>query len=183
MEREETYEAIIMCLIPSGWFYQDKLVIGKIYQRWSLQTTNPAKHLAFPDVAQNGQIFLDSLPHRPWNVFAQRFSIAVGTAKLKLIYAQEMTDLARVACALERYRLAHGEYSETLDILAPQFIDKIPHNVIGGKPLHYHRTPDRKYLLYSVGWNEVDDGGKLGLQGSNSDYVNPRLGDWVWPCH
>jgi hypothetical protein len=49
---------------------------------------------------------------------------------------------------------------ETLDALAPQFIEKIPHDIIGGQPLHYRRTNDAEFLLYSIGWNETDDGGQ-----------------------
>ena len=74
---------------------------------------------------------------------------------------QASIDLARVACALERYRLAHGEYPETLDALTPQFIEKLPHDIINGQPLHYRRTDDGKFVLYSVGWNEKDDGGTI----------------------
>jgi hypothetical protein len=68
-------------------------------------------------------------------------------------------NLARTACALERYRLAHGKYPQTLDSLAPQFIAKLPHDPIGGQPLHYRTTDDGQFILYSVGWNEKDDGG------------------------
>jgi len=181
LEREETYKAITMCLVPSGWFYQYKLVIGKTYQQWSLQTTDPAKHLAFPEMARNGRVFLDSLSHRPWNVFARMSGSGFEGANLKLIYAQEMTDLARIACALERYRLAHGQYSDDLAELAPQYIEKIPHDIIGGQPLHYHRADDGKYLLYSIGWNEKDDGGTIGMvEGFN--HLEITMGDWVWPC-
>ncbi len=67
----------------------------------------------------------------------------------------------QIACALERYHLAHGEYPETLDALMPQFMEKMPHDIIGGQPLHYRRTDDGKFLLYSVGWNETDDGGQV----------------------
>ena len=49
---------------------------------------------------------------------------ALGNAVRKFAYGQASVDLARVAIALERYRLAHGEYPESLDALAPQFIDK-----------------------------------------------------------
>ena len=49
-------------------------------------------------------------------------------------------DLARVAIALERYRLAHGAYPESLDVLAPQFIAQLPHDIINGQPLHYRRA-------------------------------------------
>ena len=73
-----------------------------------------------------------------------------------------------MAIALERYRLAHGEYPDSLDALAPQFIAKVPHDVIGGQPLHYRRTSDGQFVLYSVGWNETDDGGVV-VQPEKSD--------------
>lgn len=45
------------------------------------------------------------------------------------------------------------------DALAPQFIIKLPHDVINGQPLKYRRTDDGSFILYSMGWNEKDDGG------------------------
>jgi hypothetical protein len=182
IEREETIRAIIFCLIPSGWFYQEKVVVAKNYQQPSLQMTDPIKHLAFPEVEQNGQEYTGSLSPRPWNVFARWLGGGGEATTRELGYAQETTDLARIACSLERYRLANDSYPETLDVLAPQFIDKIPHDIIGGKPLHYRHTADGKYLLYSVGWNSVDDGGKIGLSTPNSDRIDLWVGDWVWPC-
>ena len=67
---------------------------------------------------------------------------ALDTAIRKFAIVQTQVDLARVACALERYRLAHGEYPESLDALVPQFIDHLPHDIINGQPLHYRRTDD-----------------------------------------
>ena len=43
------------------------------------------------------------------------------------------------------------------------FIDKLPHDIINGDPLKYHRTDDGQFVLYSVGWNETDDGGIVGV--------------------
>jgi hypothetical protein len=86
---------------------------------------------------------------------------------------QTLVNEAQIACALERYQLAHGEYPETLDVLVPQFIEKLPHDIIGGQPLIYRPTADGKFLLYSIGWNEKDDGGKSG----GNDFTR---GDWVW---
>ena len=86
---------------------------------------------------------------------------------------QTMINQALIVCALERFRLAHGQYPETLDALAPQFIAAIPHDVIGGQPLHYRRAADGTFLLYSVGWNGLDDGGTPGKSITE--------GDWVWP--
>jgi hypothetical protein len=74
---------------------------------------------------------------------------------------------ALIACALERYRMAHSAYPEKLDALIPQYLDKIPTDLIGGQPLHYRRADDGKFLLYSIGWDETGDGSK-------------PLSDWVW---
>ena len=90
--------------------------------------------------------------------------------------------MARMAIALERYRLAHGEFPESLDALAPQFMEKIPHDIINGQLLHYRQTDDGQFVLYSVGWNETDDGGVVALDGpfGKSGNVDNRKGDWVW---
>jgi hypothetical protein len=112
----------------------------------------------------------------------------LSPAVKKFAYAQTSVNLARVAIALERYHLAHGGYPESLDALAPQFIDKLPHDIIGGQPsqspgpasqpLHYRRTADDQFVLYSVGWNETDDGGTVGLK--KDGRVDVNTGDWVW---
>ena len=70
-----------------------------------------------------------------------------------------MVNETLIACALEHSRFLHGQYPETLDALVPQFIEKIPHDIINGQSLHYRRTADGKFLLYSIGWNQTDDGG------------------------
>ncbi|HPO17291.1 MAG TPA: hypothetical protein PLI09_27915 [Candidatus Hydrogenedentes bacterium] len=45
-----------------------------------------------------------------------------------------------VAVALERYRLDHGEYPETLEALAPKYMESIPNNPENGAPFAYQRT-------------------------------------------
>ena len=96
----------------------------------------------------------------------------------KCAQAQASVDLARVACALERYRLARGGYPEKLDALTPQFLTQLPHDVINGQPLKYRRTDDGRFVLYSVGWNETDDGGRVGLNSKGKH--DWGKGDWVW---
>jgi hypothetical protein len=87
-------------------------------------------------------------------------------------------DQARIACALERYRLANGQFPDALDALAPKFIGKLPHDIIDGQPLRYRRTEDGQFVLYSVGWNGTDDGGKVEL--TKHGGVDLTKGDWVW---
>jgi hypothetical protein len=92
--------------------------------------------------------------------------------------AQTTVDLARIACALERYRLANGQFPATLQALAPKFIETLPHDVINGQPLKYRRTDDGQFVLYSVGWDEKDDGGQVALTKAGNPDISK--GDWVW---
>jgi hypothetical protein len=103
----------------------------------------------------------------------------ISACVMKTAKIQSQLDLARVATALERYRLAHGNYPETLDALAPQFIAQLPHDIINGQPLHYRLSNDGQFVLYSVGWNETDDGGVAGLT-ANGKSLDNQTGDWVW---
>jgi hypothetical protein len=130
-------------------------------------------------------VFRSSRLHLPIFLTCPYSFIAIVTPNLSMAfktfaYNQTMVNEAQIACALERYRLAHGEYPATLDALLPQYMQTIPHDLIGGQPLHYRRTGDGKFQLYSVGWNQADDGGRASPHKENGgiDYTN---GDWVWP--
>jgi len=85
---------------------------------------------------------------------------------------QTLVNEALIACALERFHQARGKYPENLDALVPQYADSLPRDIIRGQPFKYRTTADGEFVLYSVGWNEKDDGGIAA--------INPSDGDWVW---
>jgi hypothetical protein len=70
---------------------------------------------------------------------------------------------ARNRCAIagvaaERYRLRHGELPEELDQLVGEFLPEVPEDPFDGGPLRYIRR-DGEAVIYSIGPNEVDEGG------------------------
>jgi len=81
---------------------------------------------------------------------------------------------------LERYRLAHGQLPDTLDALVPEFLDRVPNDVINGQPLRYRQTGADQFVLYSVGWNEIDDGGTIAWIEGRTPRQDLERGDWVW---
>jgi len=83
---------------------------------------------------------------------------AVGVVKWELT---ETARLATASCglAVERYRLARGVLPETLQDLVPTYLADVPSDPFDGKPLRYKHL-ERGYLVYSVGPDGTDDGGK-----------------------
>ena len=175
-------------LAPNGWFNQNKIVVAQMGQQWNLPAVDDAQQTVSPEMVQQaGKMPLGRLRGKPFNFFAKLLLPALGNYVKRTAYAQNAVNLARVAIALERYRLTHGEFPESLGALAPQFMEKIPHDIIGGGPLHYRRTDDGQFVLYSVGWNETDDGGVVETKvvgvtdrKSRNPIWDISQGDWVW---
>ena len=179
--RKVTTLACFYYLMPNGWYYQNQLILTRNYQEQFLPVIDPSEHLYSPQKLEESRKLVESLPHSRWNFLARRFLSGAAFSLIKnFVYAQETVDLARVACVLERYRLAHGEYPEKLNEIAPLLISQVPHDIIGGQALHYRRTTDGKFLLYSIGWNEKDDGGAFVFRDHSTYLVDDEKSDWVW---
>jgi hypothetical protein len=160
-------------LLPRGWLYQNMVTSARLDANFGA-LLDSSNELVFSDKVED--VNKKAHAFSQWSPYA--FMIALAIPNFTKAYqstAHNQTQLhqALIACALERYHLAHGEYPENLAALAPQFMATIPHDVIGGQPPHYRRAADGTFLLYSVGWNGRDGGGVRGQ--SNAE------GDWVWP--
>jgi hypothetical protein len=165
-------------LIPSGWFRQNELRNSKFILEQFLPVGDVRQQTISPTLVRQAEEALRTMRLTPYSILCKMFLFGLPNGPRKFAWAQAAVNLARTASALERHRLAHGKYPQTLDELAPQFITKVPHDPIGGQPLHYRPTDDGQFILYSVGWNEKDDGGIVSLTKSGS--VDLDNGDWVW---
>jgi hypothetical protein len=197
----EQIAGVVFHLVPSSVFYQNELTLARIHQQWLLPIVDVERRIASPETARQAETaFAEEKRHfSPNKILALLLVPALEASAKKFAFAQSSVDLARTGCALERYRLAHGRYPDSLDALSPQFMEKIPHDIIGGppspgsgaasQPLHYDRLdgpPSQgfgaaggKFLLYSVGWNGTDDDGQVGFRDTGS--LDITKGDWVWP--
>ncbi len=166
--------------MPSAFFYQNELNFARIHEQYILPLVDQTNRIVAPAALRETQAAVQAqMKHySPYKIQALMIFPAISGSVMKFARIQMQVDLVRVACALERYRLAHDQYPETLETLAPQFIAKLPHDIINGQPLHYRRTEDGQFVLYSVGWDETDDGGKIFLTKHGS--VDQRKGDWIW---
>jgi hypothetical protein len=178
--------ACVYAVVPTGWFYLEKLNYNRAFEDLVLPTIDLKNRRLSPDAVRQADAGLArELGHRGAGmILHHKFFLglllpALSRASLKTAYAQAAVDEAMLACALERHRLARGKYPDSLEALAPQFIAKIPRDVITGEALKYRRTDDGHFLLYSVGWNEKDDGGVVAM-GKSGGAVDIQNGDWVW---
>jgi hypothetical protein len=161
-------------LVPRGWVYQNMVLTARLGQPrgegfdLANNLIRPGK---FKDLAQQMDAAFSGNA-KPYNFLAAIGTPNIIKATQTLAHNQTLVIEAQIVCALERCRLAYGGYPPMLDALVPQFIEKLPYDIIGGQPLLYRRTGDGKFLLYSIGWNETDDDGTAGDQMDQ--------GDWVW---
>lgn len=175
----------VLLVAPAGWMYQEEISCQRLY----------AENLPMFFAAQSMQIYPRKIDDF-WNRMEKQkvhgfssflhhvtFSQMLMPNLLQLFQYTAVTqtgmDEGRLACALERYRMANGSYPETLGALIPQYIGDLPTDVCNGQPLIYRREKDG-FVLYSVGWNERDDGGNV-VTVKGEEKVDLNQGDWVWP--
>lgn len=163
---------------PNGWYDLGKKAVCQAHIQGELSAADLQRRVLSPDKYVISMISVEAAlnSRKPWDFWTHFFLPAIRP--LQFAEAQTEVDLTRVAIALERYRLAHDEYTETLGALSPQYLGNIPNDVINGQPLRYRRTDGGKFLLYSVGWNQADDGGIFGT--NNMGRPLRTKGDWVW---
>jgi hypothetical protein len=171
---------------PRGWYNLEQLNYCRLYENQMRGTFDAVGKRVFPDQVslrarelereiaggRLGKSFNAVVHHQ---VVAALLLPALGKVSLKAAEAQTSNDQAALACALERYRLAEGRFPEKLDALVPRFMSQLPNDVITGDSLKYRRTDNGLFALYSVGWNEKDDGGTPG-----KTLFDEKQGDWVW---
>lgn len=114
-----------------------------------------------------------------WHPLSYALNLDYGPSQttrfaLSVIYHQTQLNLARTALLLERWRIRHGHYPDTLAALTRDLSMTPPHDLIDGDPLRYRPLADGGYQLYSIGENRVDDGGTRSLPPTYT------ANDWVW---
>ncbi len=172
-------------IMPRGWYDREKLNYCRLYTLQLDGAFDVHAKRVFPEKVAGGvKAVDDALAGRnPITTILIRHQLlsaillpALGNIPKKGAFAQATADQALLACALERYRLAHGNFPDRIDALVPAFVSNLPLDVITGEPCIYRRTGNT-FILYSIGWNQVDDGGRLVMKGSSQDISQ---GDWVW---
>jgi hypothetical protein len=120
-------------------------------------------------------------PSERGQVFGDVYFALVASGVRKTNDAAERTtqthDNVLTAYALAWYQRVNGRYPGTLAELAPTYLPKAPVDLFTGKGLIYKLTANG-YLLYSVGINEKDDGGRTAEEQAGCDDLVVRMPPW-----
>ena len=166
---------------PRGWWHEDQLTYSQALQR-RIEAIDLAKGTLssdrFPYHARFGYIDDNrAVDTSTWGEIYIPLSTAtlpnIDDAGPTIARAETYIRLARLACRLEEYRIAQGQYPDKLDQL-PDLPAHLNQEVLSEQPLRYQRKGD-SYLLYSIGWNQKDNGGKVAIDNKAAD------GNWPWP--
>jgi hypothetical protein len=92
----------------------------------------------------------------------------VDKANVQAHAAEMRFELMKLSFSLAAFRADHGSYPPQLGELAPKYAAEIPQDVFAGGEFHYKPDGDG-YLLYSVGPNGADDGGREAADRTSGD--------------
>lgn len=141
--------------IPKGWMRLEYATYLNLFHRYRSHTdtlwSQPVEH------AEQMSAVSTSIPR--YRVFVLITLPAIGGATSKFIDRQMQIAATHAGLAAHRYRLRHGSFPASLKELVPEFLPAVPIDHYSGTPLIYRRK-GATFLLYSVGKNGRDEGGR-----------------------
>lgn len=143
----------LFCLLPRGWAYQFLAARDRAEAQVQAAGDGPGHRIA---PLRTKDLCRTPLPYR-W-----AGGLAGDGARVALNHLQSTArvqaslDQARVACALERFRLTRGAYPGALEELVPECLTQVPHDLLTGAHLSY-TAQDGGFRLGATGWMDPDE--------------------------
>jgi hypothetical protein len=175
---DETGFRWLVAVMPAGWVRQNQVLHGR-YLRAIVEDLERARF--HKDLPREGLRLDEFILHAPPRMMITRMlAPAVDRAWNRAFVMEANRRMAMVAMALERHRLARGDYPSELAALTPAYLGTLPEDPMTGEPLRYARLDGGDYRLYSVGLDHGDDGGERGERSGKSRSDSEGPSDLVW---
>lgn len=162
---------------PEGWLNEDKAGYIRAIQRYIDAVNHPKElpsTLADIEAAHAGSSVWNRIRNPITNL---TLPAILGVAK-RIAATRTILHSLATACAVERYRMAHGRLPETLENLVPTFLPSVPADPLTGKPLCYKPSESGTFLIYGTGWDQTDNAGSgvSAITGLSTTYLDQP--DW-----
>jgi len=160
-----------------GWFDQNVVTGDRLYLDYVLPVLDLKNRRVYPEKLADLGKEIDRVVQQWWpHCFLIKEGFPYYNKMVEeMAHTQDGVEMVVLACALERYALAHGDYPEKLDALVPQFLAQLPHDVVTGGPLGYARTPDGRYKL-TAQWHTPD----ANTKNDSAAGLSTDQPAWVW---
>jgi len=116
------------------------------------------------------------------NLFLSVLTPALGMAAQRGHQHRTNVEATISILALQRYKADKGSFPDNLqELVTAGYLRQLPVDVFSDKPLIYRKT-DESFILYSIGGNFEDDGGKAEIDSKGRPKLWDYDGDAVfWP--
>jgi hypothetical protein len=176
-----------------SWSYDDELTVLEGYQLMVETMRQIETNGYFKDAFAERDRKLGVLARNRANVdwlrkqlgnqheLSTNFLGSIATMLDRTLAAEAFRQCAITAIALKRHQLRHATLPKELNELVPEFLPELPRDPVDGKALRYRLNADDTFLLYSIGADNVDDGGDA-TPVPPATFSQLQAGrDWVWP--
>jgi hypothetical protein len=164
--------------LPISWNrYIDMVIVRRTQPDYFRLMSALVEAAKLPDTEQLSQIReLESQARQLPIEFESWFQSTAGTAYL-FLRNKAYLRCAVAGLAVERYRLIHGDWPQSLESMVSDLLFQAPIDPFDGKPLRFRRLEDG-VMIYSIGPDGEDDGGRL----NREDYqpMGTDLGFQLW---
>ena len=185
LRSEEAFGLARFCDMGSGQSFQDELVAVSgeqypakavpsfgtlvwllwaredvnIYREYLYRERDIAQMAYYQSAAERKKIADELQPGRRRGVMSAIVTPSILKSIESLARTQALRASVGVACAATRYRLDHGQYPATSDLLVPAYLEAMPVDPFDGQAMRTKKLPDGNLVIYSVGADGKDDGG------------------------
>lgn len=160
---------------PTGWRYQSLAASATLLQN-NIACFDRVNQTLRPSDVERADPEASLQRGSPRTSLARVATPGLLRAWQTMAHKQTTVDHAFIACALERFRLAHGEFPGDLSSLTPDFANRLPHPIIAGDRFYYRRLDSSHYELYSSGWNQ----GRRSASAPAGLSPQQTTSDWAW---
>ena len=166
------------CLVYQNQFHINRIITENVLTGIDLENSRLVAR-QFKSLEEEVRMLQEDFP--PYHFIAGMLLSAYDKMGIKVSANQAAVDQALIVTALESHRLAKGGYPPSLDALSPEWLATVPGDWFSGDGLVYSPNADGTFALYSIGYNETDDGGEFSFVEDKRRAIQFEEGDWPWP--
>jgi hypothetical protein len=168
--------------VPKAWLYRNLISYCELMDRFGLRLgeagvdrLDPDALVGLEEALQERRFLGKTRVVDPRHVLSTMATPALERVVEVTLRSQVEVDLARIAIAAERFRLANERFPADLAELEGNEIlggKALPLDRVSGVSYHYRMEARENPVIYGVGLNGLDDGGAV--------ETGSGAGDWVW---